>query len=249
MDLREAAILGACVAQHWYYRAKAKAICRMLAGKSPTRILDVGSGSGYFSRHLLTHTTAVESWCVDTSYADARVDSEGGKAIHFQRSVGEVDADLVLMMDVLEHVDDDVALLRQYAGKVPAGSRFLISVPAFETLWSQHDDFLGHKRRYTLSGLEHVVAEAGLQVERGAYYFAAVLPLAAVVRVTERFAATPGPPKSQLTRHHPLVNRALASACAIELPLMSFNRIAGLTALCLATTPGAAGERLGARGN
>ena len=84
---------------------------------------------------------------------------ETGKPIHFRREIGELHADVVLLMDVLEHVEDDVGLLRQYVEKVPSGARFLISVPAFQVLWSDHDVFLEHKRRYTVAKVEHVVSE------------------------------------------------------------------------------------------
>ena len=53
MDLKEEDILGADIGRHWYYRAKAAALRRAVGGLSPQRILDVGAGSGFFSRHLL----------------------------------------------------------------------------------------------------------------------------------------------------------------------------------------------------
>jgi hypothetical protein len=140
-------------------------------------------------------------------------------------------------MDVLEHVDDDVELLKAYAQKVPVGTRFLVSVPAFQFLWSGHDDFLEHKRRYTLNHLEDVVRRAGLVVRHGAYYFGAVFPIAATVRLAGKWLRLgASPARSQLTRHHPLVNCSLAALCAAELPCLRFNRLAGLTIFCLAET-------------
>ena len=56
---------------------------------------------------------------------------------------------VILLMDVLEHVDDDVGLLRAYAEPARPGTRFIVSVPAFSWLWSAHDEFLEHRRRYT----------------------------------------------------------------------------------------------------
>ena len=52
-----------------------------------------------------------------------------------------------MIADVLEHVDDDLALLRQYAAKLGEGGRIVITVPAFSFLWSGHDVFLEHRRR------------------------------------------------------------------------------------------------------
>ena len=187
MDLKEIDILGSDIEGHWYYHSKARAMMRLLEGSTPSKILDVGAGSGFFSRHLLKHSAAEEAWCVDISY-DTDFDSyEAGKAVYFRRSIGSLKADLVLLMDVLEHVDDDVGLLKNYKNKVPRNSRFLISVPAFQFLWSGHDDFLDHKRRYTLDQLEKVVRNAGLKVKHGVYYFGMIFPIAATLRLVRNY--------------------------------------------------------------
>ncbi|AXP01921.1 class I SAM-dependent methyltransferase [Pseudomonas bijieensis] len=235
MDLKETDILGPDIGQHWYYRSKARAMLHMLKGTSANTLLDVGAGSGFFSHHLLTHTATAQAWCVDISYPADSDASTAGKPVRYRRAVDSLDADLVLLMDVLEHVDDDVGLLKSYVDKVPSGSRFLITVPAFQFLWSGHDDFLEHKRRYTLKQLETVVAQAGLQVQQGAYYFGLVFPIAAGLRLLQR--KSHGAPKSQLARHHPLVNGVLRSLCSLERPIMGANRIAGLTVFCLAQKP------------
>lgn len=234
MDLKEAEILGSDIASHWYYHAKAKAMVRLLGETSPARILDVGAGSGFFSRHLLAHTSAKEAWCVDIFYEADSDASEAGKSVHYRRSIGSIDADLVLLMDVLEHVDDDAALLSEYAGKVPHGCRFLLTVPAFQFLWSGHDDFLAHKRRYTLRQLEEAVRKSGLSIVHGAYYYAMVFPIAAIFRLAQKARGNENSASSQLIRHHPLVNTVLRAICSAELPFMAFNRIGGLTAFCLA---------------
>jgi SAM-dependent methyltransferase len=235
MDLKEADILGDGIRDHWYYRSKAKAISRLLSHANATNILDVGAGSGFFSKYLLAKSLATEAWCVDISYDSDSDDTQAGKSIHFRRSIDSVNADLVLLMDVLEHVDDDVALLIDYARKVPRGAYFLISVPAFHFLWSGHDVFLEHKRRYHLSQIETVAKRAGLTIKRGAYYFGAVFPIAAIIRLKERlFRTGMEKPHSQLKQHHLIINETLALFSQVELPLMPHNRLFGLTAFCLA---------------
>ncbi len=234
MDLKEEDILGADIGRHWYYRAKAAALGRAVAGIRPRHILDVGAGSGFFSRHLLAGTEAQSALCVDTGYASDRDDSVTGKPVRYRRGVDAADCDLVLMMDVLEHVEDDRGLVRHYAEKVPRGAHFLVTVPAFQFLWSGHDVFLEHKRRYRLAGIEAVLREAGLDVVRGAYYFGLVFPLAAAVRLAQR---TTSEPRSSLARHGPLANGLLGAICAAELPLFAVNRLAGLSAFVLARKP------------
>jgi 2-polyprenyl-3-methyl-5-hydroxy-6-metoxy-1,4-benzoquinol methylase len=234
MDLKEEDILGADIGRHWYYRSKAAALRRMVGALNAKRILDVGAGSGFFSRHLLAEGGAQSALCVDIGYPADRDDHANGKPVLYRRDTGPTDCDLVLMMDVLEHVDDDRGLVRHYADKVPSGAHFLVTVPAFRFLWSGHDVFLEHKRRYTLAEIEATMRDAGLQVVRGAYYFGSVFPLAAVVRLAERNTAEP---RSSLKKHGALTNSLLTVACAAELPVFPINRLAGLSAFVLARKP------------
>jgi hypothetical protein len=231
MDLKEEDILGGDIGRHWYYRSKAAALHRAVGGLKPRHVLDVGAGSGFFSRYLLSDHGSEQALCVDIGYDRDRDDSVGGKPVRYRRDTGPTDCDLVLMMDVLEHVDDDRGLVRLYADKVPSGAHFLVTVPAFRSLWSGHDVFLEHKRRYRLPEIEAVMADAGLQLVRGAYYFGFIFPLAAAVRLMHR-----GEPKphSSLKKHDALTNGLLTALCAAELPLFPFNRLAGLSAFVLA---------------
>jgi 2-polyprenyl-3-methyl-5-hydroxy-6-metoxy-1,4-benzoquinol methylase len=234
MDLKEEDILGGDIGRHWYYRSKAAALRRLVGGLRPQRLLDVGAGSGFFSRHLLARAGAQSALCVDIGYERDRDDSEAGRPVLYRRDCQATDCDLVLMMDVLEHVDDDAGLVRHYAAKVPSGAHFLVTVPAFRFLWSGHDVFLEHKRRYTLGEIERTLRAAGLEVVKGAYYFGLVFPLAAAVRLATRRDTQP---RSSLSQHGALTNTVLAAACAAELPLFPLNRLAGLSAFVLARKP------------
>jgi 2-polyprenyl-3-methyl-5-hydroxy-6-metoxy-1,4-benzoquinol methylase len=234
MDLKEEDILGADIGRHWYYRSKAAALRRAVGRLRPQRVLDVGAGSGFFSRHLVAEVGAQSALCVDIGYPADRDDSVAGKPVLYRRDTGPTDCDLVLMMDVLEHVDDDRGLVKLYAGKVPSGAHFLVTVPAFQFLWSGHDIFLEHKRRYRLEDIEKTMHDAGLEVVHGAYYFGAVFPLATAVRLLTRNATAP---RSSLKKHGALANGLLSLACAVELPVFKYNRLAGLSAFVLAKKP------------
>ena len=234
MDLKEEEILGAEIGRHWYYRSKAAALGRMVRPLAPRRLLDVGAGSGFFSRHLLADGDAQSALCVDVGYEHDRDERSHGKPVHYRRTCGPTDCDLVLMMDVLEHVDDDVGMVRHYATKVPSGAHFLVTVPAFRFLWSGHDVFLDHKRRYTLPEIESALRDAGLAVVKGAYFFGLVFPLAAVVRLATRGSSQP---RSSLSQHGVLTNSLLTTLCAVELPVFPLNRVAGLSAFVLAQKP------------
>ena len=231
MDLKEEEILGNRIASHWYYKAKAAALLRDLSGYKPKSILDIGAGSGFFSRTLLEKTDAARATCVDIGYPKDRDEYCHGKPLAFRRTIGKSDADLVLAMDVIEHVPDETALLRPYIDLLAPGTRVIISVPAFAFLWSGHDVFLGHHRRYTLGNLERTVRGCGLVVDWSHYYYGAVFPLAAGTRLLERLrTASKTEPKSQLRQHSSVVNGILSALCAAERPFMHANRLFGLTA-------------------
>jgi len=235
MDVKEVDILGETISTHWYYHSKARAMAKLLGDRRIKRILDIGAGSGFFSRYLLSKSNAAEAWCVDIGYKKDSDSSEAKKPIHFRKSIDFIDVDTVLLMDVLEHVNDDVYLLKEYKNKVPHGTRFLISVPAFQFIWSEHDIFLEHKRRYKLTDIEHVIEHAGLRVTHGVYYFGSVFPIAVTTRLSkEIFKQKIKSPQSQLKKHNPIVNTFLKFLCKMELPLLKYNRLVGLTVFCLA---------------
>jgi SAM-dependent methyltransferase len=230
MDLKEEEILGDQVNSHWYYRAKAQALLQNMRGQAPKEILDIGAGSGFFSRMLLKETSAERATCVDIGYSQDRDEIWCGKPIAFRRTIGQCQADLVLAMDVIEHVADDRNLIRSYSDLVSPGARFIFSVPAFNFLWSAHDVFLEHHRRYTLTSLRAAMRESGLVVDWGHYYYAAVFPLAAGIRIFERLnSARATEPKSQLQKHGELVNTAFTALLAAERPVMRINKLFGLT--------------------
>lgn len=237
MDLKEEHVLGDQVHSHWYYRAKLAALMALLGHRNHNEILDIGAGSGYFSRALLARTAAARATCVDLGYPTDRDETAAGKPIAFRRHIDSSNADLVLMMDVIEHVADDVGLVADYVGKVPSGARFAVTVPAFMWLWSGHDVFLEHHRRYTLAGIEAVLRRAGLRVETGAYFYGALLPLVAAVRMAKRLTQGPDTPTSDLKRASPWLNSLLYGVCRAEVAVMRLNRLAGTSVLVRAVKP------------
>jgi hypothetical protein len=232
MDVKEEKTLGHVLDRHWYYRSKGLALAAMLRGRPFRTLLDIGAGSGIFSKRLLQQGAA-SAICIDPAYQEERQELYDGKPIWFLRQIGSDKCDLILLMDVLEHVDDDIGLMRSALVGAAEHAYVLISVPAFQSLFSAHDIFLEHKRRYTLGQVEEVVRAAGLEILSTRYFFAFLLPVAAALRhLTQQSEA-----KSDLKEHSKLVNSMLCWLHRLELPFFRFNRIGGLTIFCLARVP------------
>lgn len=148
-----------------------------------------------------------------------------------------MDQRLILMMDVLEHVDDPVALLASYVASLPHGGAVFVTVPAFQWLWSGHDVFLEHKRRYILQEIESMVKSVGLNVIYGRYLFGLLFPLVIGLRLKDRMRLDSGRMEatSALKIYPQWINRALVLVHDLErMVLLPFNRVAGVTAICLA---------------
>lgn len=226
MDLKEQNALGDQADTHWYYVSKARMISQHLPERCKS-LLDVGAGVGWFSKWLMKNQNVERCVCVDPGYGSAESTStELGDRLRYVQSVQETDADVILLMDVLEHVDDDVALLREYWNIARPGTTFIITVPAFEFLWSAHDDFLEHRRRYTIGQLRETIRRAGAEPLSIHYYFASILPVAVLVRLLRRGKAAQG---SDMTRVPTVVNRTLTAVCGLEGKLSRYNKIGGLS--------------------
>jgi len=162
---------------HWWFAGRRRIIssfvekiCREL-GKERPRILDVGCGTGA-NLEMLGQFGEAEG--VDVS-VDALTFCRARGLTNVRQGAAEKlpyedeSFDLVTALDVVEHLDDDRAGLKEMHRVLRPGGRALLFVPAFMFLWGVQDDISHHRRRYTLSGLRQVVREAGFEVERATY--------------------------------------------------------------------------------
>src|SRR5688572_27304326 len=161
---------------HWWHIGRrriiasfVKDICAQVTDRTP-RILDVGCGTGG-NLKLLSQFGNAEG--VDIS-ADALafcrergLEVKAGAAEDLPYE--DATFDLVTALDVVEHLDDDVAGLREMRRVLRPGGRVLIFVPTFMWLWGVQDDISHHRRRYRLSELRRALNEAGFEVERTTY--------------------------------------------------------------------------------
>lgn len=226
---------------HWWYVGRQQLLesfvrdIRSASGKSHLKILDVGCGTGANLRMLGRYGTAEG---VDIS--QQALDYCGLRGIEAVK-LGTAESlpcdddsfDLVTALDVIEHLDDDLAGLREICRVLRPDGRVLIFVPAFMFLWGVQDEVSNHRRRYTLPQLSRVVSEAGLAIERMSYanvtFFLPVLVVRSVMRLFRLRAAT------EYGINLPRLNGVFAHIFAAErFWLRRFSFPFGVSALCVA---------------
>ncbi len=185
------ATMATHASDHWWYRARWTLMEQLLADRVPagSTALDIGCGTGELLDVLARCGAAVVAG-TDLSeealgYARRRVGAGTilaslAEAVPFASACAEV----VVSLEVLEHLDDPLAALAEYHRVLRPGGTLLVTVPAYQSLWGAHDVAAGHRRRYRLGELRAQVSSAGFEVEEGRYYFSFLVPPAFLVRKT-----------------------------------------------------------------
>ena len=230
--------------RHWWFVGKRLLVAALLRDRlrhGSLRILDVGCGTGGVLAHLRSRARV------------AGVDRSLRALAHCrQRTLDTVlcadmdrlpfrpaQFDVVLMLDVLEHYVDDVAVVAGARKLLRPGGSLLVSVPALQVLWSEHDESLHHVRRYTARSLRRTIEAGGLVVRRLTYTNVAALPPAILVRALLPRLGVRRPVGTDFRDHARWVNRLLLATYEIEaaalrmLPRLPF----GLSAAAVAELP------------
>jgi SAM-dependent methyltransferase len=218
---------------HWWYSGRRRVIDQVLRGldlPGDTEILDAGCGSGRNMVELARLGTVTGLELADASVAKAR--SRGvGRVVQGTLEAMPFDDDsfdLAVSFDVIEHLDNDRAALRELRRVVRPGGRLVVTVPAYQSLWSEHDVVNHHRRRYIRPTLEIAARSAGWSTDATTHFNGLLLPAAvahrALLRLRARGAA--GAPDaatavSDLERTPAALNRLL------ELPLRLESRLIG----------------------
>lgn len=184
---------------HWWYVARRDVlrdlIARRIALPADARILEIGCGTGH-NLSMLAQFGRVEGHELDPA-SRALSASRWGPLIGDARlpelaGVPDASYDLVAILDVLEHVEDDVAALRGIARRLRPGGKILITVPQFPWMWTGHDVANHHFRRYTKATLAAAIDGAGLRCELLTSFNSLLFPLAVVSRLASRLRGREG---------------------------------------------------------
>jgi SAM-dependent methyltransferase len=175
---------------HWWFVARRRIletlIRRAVRLPAKARILEVGCGTGH-NLAMLKKFGSVEASELDRSaraVANKRLRGKVKEAKLPDLSMFERNSyDLVALLDVLEHVPDDLASLRAIHRRLRPGGKLLLTVPANPWMWSAHDTAHHHFRRYTKGSLEELFLRSGLEVELLSYFNTLLYPLVAAARL------------------------------------------------------------------
>ncbi|HOX27550.1 MAG TPA: class I SAM-dependent methyltransferase, partial [bacterium] len=207
---------------HWWYQARNRIVTELIrhdVGKSFGSILDFGCGTGNLISKL--STLGDVTGCDKSNEALEFCKKKGFRNIRHIKNddLSEMGKyDLITLLDVIEHVDDDVSLLKKLADHLEPGGKIIITAPAYMFFWSGEDYVSEHKRRYVRKQLSEVVAAGGLKVVR-ASYFNTFLFVPVLLSIKLKIALNPESKKmSSIAPVPKFINAVLRMIFTMELP-------------------------------
>lgn len=179
---------------HWWFVARRKILKSLIQKIQPSQkfdILEIGAGTGGNLEMLMQfgNVSAVEP----NQFAQSKIKERfANKVTLFD---GELPAkltfdhqkfDLICLFDVLEHIEDDRSSVAALHNILNPGGKIIITLPAFQSLWSPHDEAHHHFRRYNTSTFKEIIKESGLKITRISYFNFLLFPLAIVARLFKK---------------------------------------------------------------
>jgi SAM-dependent methyltransferase len=220
--------LAALEAESWWFRARNELIAWAATTYAPDceRFLEIGCGTGFVLGRIHEALPAAELWgseifSAGLAIAAGRVPSArflqmDARAIPFRDQF-----DVIGAFDVLEHIEEDEAVLAAVHDALRPAGVLMLTVPQHPALWSPQDVHAGHVRRYTASGLRRKVEAAGFEIVRSASFVSMLLPMMFASRLRMRRATNdPDFDAIETLRQPRLVNRALAAVMRVEVGLV-----------------------------
>lgn len=228
-------------AGHWWFTARRRVLETVIDGFVTSGagrvVLDVGTGGGgmepILSRFGRVVGTDVSWRALELTRSHVeRLVAASLEALPFR--TGAFDA--VFACDVIEHVDDDGQALRELRRISAVDGRLVLTVPAYQFLWSVHDEINGHRRRYTRRGLGALLDAAGWRAVRLSYFNTILFPPIAALRLLGGRRRPADARHSDLVRTPRVINGLLEAVFAAERHLVRHVDLPfGVSLLCLAT--------------
>ena len=180
--------------RHWWFSGRRKvlsAVLDRLALPAEARILEIGCGTGG-NLAMLAGYGRLQAMECDATARDIAT-ALGICPVHAGGLPGPLpfeagQFDLVCLLDVLEHIEDDQAALSEVARLIKPTGHLLVTVPAYAWLWSAHDEAHHHHRRYTAGLLRRRATAAGLTVIRLGYFNSLLFPVISIIRFAHKIA-------------------------------------------------------------
>lgn len=164
----------------FWFRHRNAVITALVRAFSPDQaFFDIGGGNGYVA--LALQRAGIDTVLLEPGPNGARNGAQRGVKVVVQSTLqdaGFKPASLPAcgLFDVLEHIEDDAAFLRNLYDYIQPGGYVFLTVPAFNALWSIDDDHAGHYRRYSTASLAEKLTSAGLSVCYASYFFSLLVP-------------------------------------------------------------------------
>ena len=168
MDLTEKSLIN--TNRHPWELSRAKCVMDIVKKLSPDSVIDIGAGDRYFLSELQSFIPG-SLYAVDKEYKGKEQATDNIHLLNDISELPESESGIVILMDVLEHIYDAGMFLKDILEKTKKCNTFLITVPAFNFLFSSHDVFLQHHRRYDKKQLLSLIHLYNLHVERCHYFY------------------------------------------------------------------------------
>jgi ubiquinone/menaquinone biosynthesis C-methylase UbiE len=207
---------------YWWFVARrqlAEEILRNeLREKPGARLLDVGCGTGSNLRAFasIARVAGVDSSAEALKFCRRRSVSSVARGEIERLPFADGAFDVITAMDVLEHTDDDLVALEELRRVCRPGGLLLATVPAYGFLWSEHDEALKHRRRYTAHELRNKLTVRGFEIERSSYFITTLFLPILVLRFYQGLFKKSVYPQTSLVLLPNWLNSLLIGLHAIE---------------------------------
>ncbi|MEZ4659944.1 MAG: class I SAM-dependent methyltransferase [Caldilineaceae bacterium] len=242
--------------KHAWFAGRTRAILKYLdAEMAPRRagaerlVLDMGIGAGNMAHHLAHYGRVIG---LDNNPRPLGVTRDRGlealQSLGERTPFGDNAFDLVALLDTVEHIPDDMSVFGEALRILKQGGKLVVTVPAFQWLWSYNDDINEHQRRYTAPELQQKLESTGFRVKRISYNSFFLFPLIAAIRMVRPY--NPGLESPHLTEEEEVyqvemepipepMNTVLHTVYWLEAELLQrFTLPFGVSVIAIAEKPG-----------